>query len=185
MPRPNATRIALARIEDAGEMGAVHVRVWRETYPGIVPQHVLDELSPDERAARWRQVLSEPKPQQCVYCAFDASGLAGFAGGGPTRDAILDTPGELYMINVLRRAHATGVGRLLMQAVFHSLRSSGFQSIGLWVFEANAHAHEFYRHLGGVESDARHYPEFDGVKVPELAVHWPDASLTKRRAPTA
>ena len=36
---------------DAEHIGRVHVQVWRETYPGIVPQTILDTMSVEARAA--------------------------------------------------------------------------------------------------------------------------------------
>ena len=33
-----------ARPEDARRIAEIHVETWRATYPGVVPQEVLDEL---------------------------------------------------------------------------------------------------------------------------------------------
>ena len=45
----------LATPDDAEPLGAMHVQAWRETYVGLVPQHVLDDLDPVARARMWRR----------------------------------------------------------------------------------------------------------------------------------
>jgi ribosomal protein S18 acetylase RimI-like enzyme len=158
---------------DAAQMGRVHVQVWRETYPGIVPQHVLDAMSEEQRAARWAQVLTEKKPDEFFFAAFDGKALAGFCGGGPRREAQLGTDVEIFMINILRSYHGNGIGRRLISAVASHLTT--FKSIGLWVFVENHNARAFYRRLGGVETDIRQDVDFQGDKCPEMAVHWAEA----------
>ena len=37
--------VRAATVRDADDIAIVHVTSWRETYPGIVPQSVLDDLS--------------------------------------------------------------------------------------------------------------------------------------------
>ena len=58
--------IRTAAVADASAIGSVHVEAWRETYAGIVPDHVLGGLSVDKRAAMWRRLLCDPE-------AFNAS----------------------------------------------------------------------------------------------------------------
>ena len=42
-----------AVLSDANAIAEVHVRAWRETYRGIMPDKVLDELSAERSAERW------------------------------------------------------------------------------------------------------------------------------------
>jgi ribosomal protein S18 acetylase RimI-like enzyme len=163
-----------ATSDDADDIGRVHVQVWRETYPGIVPQKILDSMSAQARATRWHEVIHDMPANQFVWLAFDGDDLAGFCGGGPARKERLRMPAEIFMINIIKRAHGRGVGRILMAHAAQSLMASGFQSAGLWVFVENHNARAFYRRLGGVETDIRHEVDFDGETRPEMAVHWAD-----------
>jgi hypothetical protein len=45
---------------DVSAIGSVHVEAWRETYVGIVPDHVLAGLSVDRRTAMWGHILCDP-----------------------------------------------------------------------------------------------------------------------------
>jgi GNAT superfamily N-acetyltransferase len=171
-----------ATTDDAPAMGRVHVQVWRETYRGIVPQRVLDAMSEDERIARWSRVLSDPKEGQTFWVATVDGALVGFCGGGQTRDLVLATPLEIYMINILKRAQGLGLGRRLIGSVARWVAQSGDAKIGLWVFVENHRARRFYQHLDGSETDIRQDLDFEGEKRPEMAVHWPDAGTLARVA---
>lgn len=163
-----------ARADDAPALGRVHVQVWRETYPCIVPRRTLDAMREEERAARWHSVIETLPANMFVWVAFEGEDLMGFCGGGPAREAHLGQPAEIYMINILKAAHRKGVGRALMRHAAQSLLANGHTNAGLWVFVENHNARTFYRHLGGVETDIRQDVDFDGEKCPEMAVHWRD-----------
>lgn len=163
-----------ATVKDAPEMGRVHVQVWRETYPGIVPQKILDKMSVEQRTERWRDVLTNQSTEQFFWVALDGQDLVGFCGGGPAREPELGLPVEIYMINIVKAAQAKGAGRALMRHAAQSLLDRGHASAGLWVFVENHNARAFYRHLGGVETDIRQDVDFDGDKRPEMAMHWRD-----------
>jgi ribosomal protein S18 acetylase RimI-like enzyme len=162
---------------DADDIGRVHVQVWRETYPGIVPQKVLDGMSVEQRTNRWRKVIANQPAEQFFWIAQDGEDLVGFCGGGPAREPELAQPAEIYMINILKAAHRKGVGRALMRHAAQSLIERGHTSAGLWVFVENHNARAFYRYLGGIETNIRQDVDFDGEKRPEMAVHWIDLAV--------
>ena len=39
---------------DVEAIAHVHVASWRETYPGIMPQEILDGLREEQRVDQWR-----------------------------------------------------------------------------------------------------------------------------------
>lgn len=163
-----------AQISDADALGRVHVQVWRETYPGIVPQRVLDNLNEAERAVRWRSVIGAAAQNQFAWCAFEDDRMLGFCAGGPAREAALGMPGEIFVISILKAGQGRGFGRALMRAAANNLMNSGFKSAGLWVFVENHNARNFYRRIGGIETNIRKDVDFDGEISPEMAVHWGD-----------
>ena len=132
-----------ARVEDAGEVGRVHVQVWREAYAGHMPADYLEGLDPMKSAARWKLRFEMDEPDGTVLVATGPDGeIVGFAAAGPTRDEDAPTDWELYAINVLADHHGTGVADQLIIAAVAERPAT------LWVVNDNARAEAFYRRHG-------------------------------------
>ena len=58
---------------------------------------------------------------------------------------------------------ASGYGKLLLEKVLRDVKSAGYPSILLWVFDANLPAIRFYRSLGFTAS-GRKRPSFGSVE---------------------
>lgn len=93
--------------------------------------------------------------------ARDADGIVGLTTSGPARDDEAPTEHELYAINVLARAHGTGLGAALLE------QAVGDRAAYLWVLDGNARAAAFYRRHGFAD---------DGGRKPE-----PDTGLVELR----
>lgn len=173
--------VRAATVRDADDIAIVHVTSWRETYPGIVPQSVLDGLSTVERAERWRSILNRQAARDANFVACDHAGMVvGFASGGPQRYAASSYDGEFYAVYVLRRAQGRGLGRSLMRAMAPSLCDDGRRSANVWVAARNIAACQFYVALGGrfvaVSSDV-----IGGAVIDAVAYGWDDLSNLARR----
>lgn len=73
--------IKQASLADAAGIAKVHVDTWRTTYPGIVPQDYLDNLSYETHTQHW--ISWSSNPQMYVYIVEDEPGqIAGFVSGG-------------------------------------------------------------------------------------------------------
>jgi len=136
-------------LADVDDVAAVHVRVWQEAYAGLMPSDYLASLDPVAFAAGWRSRLADPHPDVHTWVARDDAGVVGIATAGPSRDDDAPTPDELYAINVLARAHGTGVADLLLA------RAIGDRAATLWVVDGNARATAFYRRHGFVDEGGR------------------------------
>lgn len=130
---------------DAADIAAVHVACWREAYPGLVPDAVLEALDPSRRTDMWRAAI----PRGRVFVATDGIEVVGFVDSGPQRHAGLPFDAEIYALYVLRRAQWRGLGRRLMKSAAIDLRRDGLASLSLWVLDGNAPARRFYEALGG------------------------------------
>ncbi len=173
--------VRAATVRDADDIAIVHVISWRETYPGIVPQSVLDGLSTVERAERWRSILNRQAARDANFVACDHAGMVvGFASAGRQRYAASSYDGEFYALYVLRRAQGRGLGRSLMRAMARSLCDDGMRSANVWVAARNIAACQFYASLGGrfvaVSSDA-----LGGVVIDAVAYGWDDLSVLAAR----
>jgi GNAT superfamily N-acetyltransferase len=130
--------IARPSLEDLDEMGRVHVQVWREAYAGLLPADYLAALDPTFGPARWRERFGT-SAEVSWWIARDEEGIAGMVTAGPPRDDDAPVPLELYAINVLQRAHGTGLADELLA------RAIGDRPAYLWVLDGNDRAVAFYR----------------------------------------
>jgi len=140
--------IARPTRDDLDELGRVHVQVWREAYAGLLPVEYLAGLDPTFGPRRWRERFGTT-PEVSWWLARDEEGIAGMATSGPSRDDDAPVPFELYAINVLRRAHGTGLADALMAQVV------GDRPAYLWVLEGNDRAISFYRRHGFFDDGGR------------------------------
>jgi ribosomal protein S18 acetylase RimI-like enzyme len=126
-------------VDDADELGRIHVEIWRQAYAGLMDAGYLDGLDEAAFAEKWRSRIADPRPGDLRRLARDGLGIVGFAGAGPPRmdDAPADL--ELYAINLLQRAHGTGVADELLAATI------GDRAAYLWVVEGNERAIAYYR----------------------------------------
>ncbi len=183
-----AIRRALA--SDAAAIAAVHVAAWQESYPGLMPERVLNALSVQDRTQRWHRILTVPDPAMesvVLVAARPDETLVGFGSCGRQRTAELVAggfQGEFSALYVLAAHHGQGVGRGLM-AEMGDLIGRRIHGAGLWVLRDNLRARRFYEALGGqvvghrVEAvDAHVLGEQadgqDGGELHEVAYGWPD-----------
>jgi ribosomal protein S18 acetylase RimI-like enzyme len=172
-----------ARSEDADAIGAVHVASWRETYTGILPEQLLNELSAEQRSAMWSTVLSSPVRigGTIVFVAESEAGIVGFGACSAQRDEELRNlgfNGEIGAIYVLEARQRTGIGQQLMRLMARSLFRQGLKAASLWVMRDNLRARTFYERLGGTLLGEK-VDELSGAVVVQVAYGWTDlASLT-------
>lgn len=127
--------IRAATLEDAAGIARVHVRAWRRAYADILDPQVLDDLSVDEFARRWRELLGDPASQAWV-CEVDGA-VRGFAS---VRD------GELTTLYVDPAAQGAGVGTALLREA----TTAGART--LQVLEANGAGRHFYERRGWAQT---------------------------------
>ncbi len=144
-------------VDDADELGRVHVAVWRHAYDGLMAAEYLAGLDPVAFAAKWRARLADPLPGIVRLAVRDDEGIVGFSTAGPPR--IDDAPAdlELYAINLLPRAHGTGVADDLLEATI------GDRAAYLWVIEGNERALAYYRKRGFADDGGRDIDKESGA----------------------
>lgn len=125
----------------------VHWKAWQETYPGLVDQAYLEELTLEkctDIAFRW--------PDH-IFVAKDGEKVVGFVGYGPSWDETLPETGEIYAIYILEAYYGRRVGYALMSAA--AQRLSRYEKIAVWVLEGNRRAIGFYRRYGFLPDGTR------------------------------
>jgi ribosomal protein S18 acetylase RimI-like enzyme len=136
-----------ARPEDAAEMARVLVRSWRETYRGLMPDHVLDD--PGFQAARerfWTAALTDERYRRNRIEVAEREGvMIGVAMSGPVDDPAVEWTHHLYVLYVVATEHGSGAGPALLDAVVRA-----DEDVALWVADPNPRAQAFYRKHGFV-----------------------------------
>jgi ribosomal protein S18 acetylase RimI-like enzyme len=164
-----------AKVSDADAIGVLHVQVWRETYAGLMSAEFLQSLSPVERAEMWHGWLTRGAPG--AYVCEEEQAVVGFGLCGAQRTRTLPNHrGEIYAINVLRRAQGRGLGRALMQTMGRSLDERGLTPMTLLVLLENVSAQQFYQRLGG-RVIGEVVTNFGGARLREQVYCWDDLSL--------
>ncbi len=161
--------IRRAGLADAAAIGAVHVAAWRSTYPGLLPDTYLANLSPSRLALHYKAAVATGAT---VYvAASDAPGprIVGFVTAGAARTRNLGE-GEIETLYVLDDWRDQGVGRRLLQAAAKQLGARGCRSAFVWVLRDNP-SRWFYEHLGG-QTAALGQTRLAGVALPQVAYTW-------------
>jgi ribosomal protein S18 acetylase RimI-like enzyme len=167
-----------ATVDDAEAVARIHVRAWQAAYAGILPDDLLAELDPVERAVLRRAHLADPDRVTTNVVAVRDAAIVGFADAGPYdlyRNPERQNPdvGEVYAIYVDPRHWGTGAGRALMRAALADLTAQGPRPVRLWVLTANDRARRFYERCGFIADGAAdtftaHRPDGTVVDLDEI-----------------
>jgi ribosomal protein S18 acetylase RimI-like enzyme len=158
---------------DALALGLVHVRAWRETYPGILPQAALNRMSPVMHARRFAHDLTRAKAGQVTLIAEGGEGAVGYVSGALVGGEGRGADAEVFTLYVVRDAQRAGVGRALLKSAARVLQAEGAKSLMLFVLSRNERARGFYERLGG-EAFAEVASNGWGQGLTETAYRWPD-----------
>jgi GNAT superfamily N-acetyltransferase len=161
---------------DAAALAEVHVRSWRETYPGLLPETYLQRMSPRLYARRWRRQLSHAHAGQVVLAAETTRGLVGYCAGAVAEDG---RNGEVFTLYVIGTAQGAGLGARLLRNAGRVLQAQGARALKVWVLNGNARACGFYDHLGGVPVDERDVSGWGGG-LRETLYRWSDLGVLTR-----
>jgi len=159
--------VRAAAPSDAAQMAALHVRAWRATYTGILPDGFLAGLKEADREAMWRGSLTVPElaPAERVILVAEADGaLVGLAAAGHARGDDEHGLGELYSIHVDPPVWGQGAGRALLAAATAWLDGRYPTSI-LWVVDSNQRARALYERAGWTPDGATKLETYDGTSV--------------------
>ena len=152
---------------DAPQMAALHLRAWRATYAGILPEAFLAGLQAADREAMWQRSLTPPElaPAERVILVAEADGaLVGLAAAGHARGDDEHGLGELYSIHVDPPAWGQGAGRALLAAATAWL-DGRFPTSILWVVDRNQRARALYERAGWTLDGGTKIETYDGTDV--------------------
>ncbi len=157
--------------QDAAAMGDLYVRVWQETYPGLIPNETLLAMCPDRAAERWETMIDGAgRRRGALVATLPGAGVIGLASYGPNRDKALDFQGEIFTLYVDPDFAGLGAGSGLLSAIFGALAEEGMDSALVWTLSLNPHRF-FYEAQGGILA-ARKRDRIADVPVELSAFAW-------------
>ncbi len=160
--------IRTARLEDAPGIAAVHVEVWRNAYPGMLPDHSLTRLSRPRLAAYYAAAIAAGGAVVARAPELSHSVIGFSTASRSRRNAPAD--GEVETLYVLDDWRECGIGRMLLRASARHLARQSCRSLFLWVLADNP-SRWFYERLGGRPA-LRSTTLVGGRELPQIAMIW-------------
>jgi ribosomal protein S18 acetylase RimI-like enzyme len=164
-------KIRAATVEDAAEIGKVHVASLRSSHQGLLPESFLGSLSSEHRANVWKDALTKRVQTHFIFVAELEGKVIGFSACGPEPSMLAEKRGEIYTCYVLAEQQGVGVGRALINADLREFANKNYKAVVLWVLSENKRAREFYEHMGG-KMVGEKVEEFAGVPTQQVAYGW-------------
>ena len=148
----------------------VHVRSWQAAYRNILPDDYLNQLRPEDRAAKYEFASRNPlKPHTIVAVEEGMSPtIQGFATTMPVTDSDMPDYGELCALYVDPQHWGHSIGVALLSAARAHMFEQGFRSAILWVLTGNVRAERFYQNDGWAADGVRRKAMVWGIEVDEI-----------------
>ena len=162
-----------ASAEECLEVAKVHVRSWKESFAGLVPESVMDGITVEKRTKAFLGRFQSSSYKMYVAEVAD-QGVIGFADCGEPRHEITGYQTELYAIFLLPEFQGSGVGRRLFALCVEAVVKSGKSSMYLLAFE-NSPYRSFYDKMGGVVI-GKQQVEIEGTMFDAVVYGWDNLS---------
>lgn len=132
--------------------------VWQQTYPGIVNQQFLDNLSnTEQQRIELNTMTFDDNIKDTLVLELDNQ-LVGFIRYGTTDDINYPNTGEIFALYLLDNYKRKGYGKLLVQSAIKELTNIGHTNMIIGCISKNP-SNEFYKHLGGIKKSERPFPK--------------------------
>jgi ribosomal protein S18 acetylase RimI-like enzyme len=165
-----------AQPEDAMGVARVHVRSWQAAYRNILPAEYLDQLRPEDRAAKYDFASRDTLKPQTIVAVEDGinpaihrfANIVGFATTMPVTDSDMPGYGELCALYVDPQHWGKGAGLALVSAARAQMLEHGFRKAILWVLTGNLRAERFYQNDSWAADGVRRKATVWGIEVNEI-----------------
>jgi GNAT superfamily N-acetyltransferase len=145
----------------------VHVRSWQAAYRTLLPDDYLDQVRPEDRAAKYDFAHTDAQKPYTIVAVEDGL-IHGFATTAPSRETDLTDYGELCALYVDPQQWGRGIGVALVSAARSRLVQLGFRNAYLWILAGNLRAEHFYQIDAWTPDGMRRTDSVWGVMVDEI-----------------
>lgn len=136
-----------AVIGDETILAKIQTESWKAAFSGILSPEELQRCTLMENAVHmYHRVLQQKACSIAIEYVSEQPHC--IAAWGKNRCDLADAVGELICIHSLPKNWANGYGSNMMKYVLNQLQQEGYESVILWVFEANIRARKFYEKHG-------------------------------------
>lgn len=132
---------------DEQVLACIQTESWKAAFAGILSPEELVRCTDLQKAEQmYHGVLRREGCNMAIELVNDQPHC--IAAWGTNRCDLGDTVGELICIHSLQNNWAKGYGSAMMEYVLAQLQQANYESVILWVFEANTRARKFYEKHG-------------------------------------
>ena len=132
---------------DEQVLAYIQTESWKAAFSGILSPEELERCTNLQKAEQmYHSVLRREGCNMAIELVDDLPHC--IAAWGTNRCDLDDTVGELICIHSLQNNWAKGYGSAMMNYVLDQLQQANYESVILWVFEANTRARKFYEKHG-------------------------------------
>jgi ribosomal protein S18 acetylase RimI-like enzyme len=157
---------------DAAALAWVFIAAWRDAYPGIVDDAVIDALD-EAKVTDWLGNIVSAANHRTVVAESPNGQVVGFIGFGAEPDD--PRKGHVFSLYTHPSVGRRGIGRRLLEHALVSLADRDLHTVTLWVFDGNERALGLYRSAGfNPDGGRRVEPEFGAQEIRLVRVA-PDA----------
>ena len=161
-----------ATTQDAFAIAKVHVTSWRETYSGVVPDRVFEELTYQKSESMHKKLLERESKEKPYFVALnEQKEIVGFVRVGPRRTGPENYEAELHAIYVLEAEQGKGFGKQLFLQAKQTLQELNYKNFLLWVFADNHRSRKFYEAMGGIFLEESTF-KIEGKSLLEVSYGW-------------
>lgn len=140
--------------EDIPQYQKLITTVWQETYPGIVNQQFLDNLShTEQQRIELNNMMYDENNKDTLVLEIDKN-LIGFVRYGSSEDMLYPNTGEIFALYILSKYQGQGYGKKLVQKAVEELIKLKHTNMVIGCIKENP-SNEFYKHLGGIQKSQR------------------------------
>lgn len=141
--------VVAAHKKHAADLGFIHSKSWQKAYAGIIPDYIIADFTPDNRAKVFEQAITA-RPEEYYMFTVDGSpsGLAILSKSSEEDQP--DYIGEIYAIYFHPDYWGTQATVKAFEFCINRLKELGFTQIHIWVLEDNLRARKFYEKFGFV-----------------------------------
>ncbi len=140
--------------EDIPSYQKLITTVWQQTYPGIINQQFLDNLSKTEQERiELNNMIYEENTKDTLVLEID-NNIVGFIRYGVSEDPLYPNTGEIFALYILSSYKRKGYGKQLVKEAIKELLKLNYTNMVIGCINGNP-SNEFYKHLGGILKSKR------------------------------
>lgn len=148
---------------DCKDVTHVITIAWNETYRGIVPDDILDNMYSNEEERTNNFINRFNKNDNHQFVLEVDNKIVGYMNVGKSYDKEYDNCGEIHAIYIINGYKGHGYGKEMIEAGINELKSMNYDKMLIGCLVGNP-TNEFYKHIGGKFIKQR---IFEKLQLPE------------------